>query len=97
MFPLPWIFRRPSPSGRNSSFCREVWCATLQKSVIPGIKAKIEGVGSDTMRWTSKYGSAAMVSFEGAATDGLNGKRAWRDSRHVRLCPTHTFSIILRR
>ena len=44
----------------------------LQKSVIPGIKAKIEGVGSDTMRWTSKYGSAAMVSFEGAATDGLN-------------------------
>ena len=32
------------------------------------------GAGSDTIRWTSKYASAAMVSFECAATDGLNEK-----------------------
>lgn len=43
-------------------------------SVLPGIKARIEGVGSYTLRWTSKYGSAAIVSFEGAITDGLNEK-----------------------
>lgn len=43
-----------------------------QKSVLPGIRARIEGVGSNTMRWTSRYGCAAMVSFEGTATDGLN-------------------------
>ena len=45
-----------------------------QASVLPGIKARIEGVGSDTMRWTSKFGCAAMVSFSGGATDGLNEK-----------------------
>ena len=45
-----------------------------RQSIIPGVKAKIEGVGSDTMRWTSKYGCAAVVSFDGGATDGLNEK-----------------------
>ncbi|HMK90025.1 MAG TPA: linear amide C-N hydrolase [Methylocystis sp.] len=45
-----------------------------QTSVLPGVKAKIEGVGPDTMRWTSKHGSAVIVSFEGGATDGLNEK-----------------------
>ncbi len=45
-----------------------------QQSVIPGVKAKIEGVGTDTMRWTSKFGCAAIVSFEGGSTDGLNEK-----------------------
>jgi penicillin V acylase-like amidase (Ntn superfamily) len=45
-----------------------------QVSLLPGIKAKIEGVGPDTMRWTAKYGSAAIVSFEGATTDGVNEK-----------------------
>ena len=45
-----------------------------QGSVLPGIKARIEGVGSDTLRWTSKFGSAAIVSFEGSTTDGLNEK-----------------------
>lgn len=45
---------------------------TSQASVLPGVKGKIEGVGPDTMRWTSKYGCAAIVSFEGAASDGLN-------------------------
>jgi penicillin V acylase-like amidase (Ntn superfamily) len=41
-------------------------------SALPGVKGKIEGVGTDALRWTSKYGSAAVVSFEVAATDGLN-------------------------
>ena len=45
-----------------------------QTSVLPGIHAAIEGVGSKTMRWTSRFGCAAMVSFEGTATDGLNEK-----------------------
>ena len=39
---------------------------------MPGILAKIEGVGPDTMQWVSKYGSVAVVSFEGTASDGLN-------------------------
>ncbi|MGQ0681856.1 linear amide C-N hydrolase [Bradyrhizobium sp.] len=45
-----------------------------QGSVLPGIHARIEGVPPNTMRWTSKFGCAAMVSFEGTATDGLNEK-----------------------
>ena len=53
----------PRGMGRNS-----------QTSVLPGVKAKIEGVGTDTMRWTSKFGCAAVVSFDGASTDGLNEK-----------------------
>ncbi|HUZ90367.1 MAG TPA: linear amide C-N hydrolase, partial [Methylocella sp.] len=59
----PKFFVFPRGMARNS-----------QMSVIPGIKAKIEGVGPDTMRWTSKFGCAAMVSFEGGTTDGLNEK-----------------------
>jgi penicillin V acylase-like amidase (Ntn superfamily) len=43
-------------------------------SVIPGVKGKVEGIGSDTTRWTSKYGCTAIVSFELGATDGLNEK-----------------------
>lgn len=53
----------PRGMGRNS-----------QTSVLPGVKAKIEGVGTDTMRWTSKFGCAAIVSFDGGSTDGLNEK-----------------------
>lgn len=45
-----------------------------QVSVLPGIRARIEGVGPNTMRWTSTFGCVAMVSFEGTATDGLNEK-----------------------
>jgi choloylglycine hydrolase len=43
-------------------------------SVLPGVKGKMEGVGADAMRWTSKYGCTAVVSFEIGATDGLNEK-----------------------
>jgi choloylglycine hydrolase len=43
-----------------------------QRSVLPGVKGRLEGVGTDTMRWTSKFGSVGIVSFEGGTTDGLN-------------------------
>ncbi len=45
-----------------------------KSSVLPGIKGKLDGVGSNTVRWTSRYGNAALVSFEGGAADGLNEK-----------------------
>lgn len=45
-----------------------------QRSQLPGIKARLEGIGPDTIRWTARYGSAGIVSFEGATTDGLNEK-----------------------
>lgn len=45
-----------------------------RSSVLPGIKGKLEGIGANAVRWTSRYGDAAMVSFEGGASDGLNEK-----------------------
>lgn len=43
-------------------------------SVIPGIAAKVEGIGDKVVRWTSRLGNAVMTGFDGAATDGLNEK-----------------------
>jgi choloylglycine hydrolase len=43
-----------------------------KSSVLPGIKAKLDGVGSKAVRWTARYGNAVMVGFDGGATDGLN-------------------------
>ena len=45
-----------------------------RSSVLPGITAKISGIGNSTVSWTSRYGNAAMVGFDGGATDGLNEK-----------------------
>ncbi len=45
-----------------------------KSSVLPGIKARLDGVGANTLGWTSLYGNAAMVGFDGGATDGLNEK-----------------------
>lgn len=45
-----------------------------RSSVLPGIEAKLEGIGSYAVSWTSRYGNAAMVGFDGGATDGLNEK-----------------------
>lgn len=59
----PKLFVFPRGLARNS-----------QGSVLPGVKGKFEGVGADTLSWTSKFGSAAVVSFEGAASDGVNEK-----------------------
>lgn len=59
----PKLFVFPRGLVRNS-----------QTSVIPGVKGRIEGIGPDTIRWTSKYGCVTMVSFDGCASDGLNEK-----------------------
>ena len=45
-----------------------------KSSVILGAKARLDGVGSNAVHWTSRYGHAAMVGFDGGATDGLNEK-----------------------
>jgi penicillin V acylase-like amidase (Ntn superfamily) len=45
-----------------------------RSSVLPGIEARFEGVGGRTLSWTSSYGNAAMVGFDGGASDGLNEK-----------------------
>ena len=45
-----------------------------RSSVLPGIKAKLEGIGGYAVSWTSRFGNAAMVGFDGGATDGLNEK-----------------------
>lgn len=43
-------------------------------SALPGITARVDGVGAKAVSWTSRYGNAAMVGFDGGATDGLNEK-----------------------
>ena len=45
-----------------------------KSSVVPGITARLDGVGPNALGWTSLYGNAAMVGFDGGATDGLNEK-----------------------
>jgi len=45
-----------------------------ESAVVPGVKARVEGTEGKPMRWMSKFGSATMVSFGGAASDGLNEK-----------------------
>jgi choloylglycine hydrolase len=59
----PKFFVFPRGMARNSD-----------RSAIPGVVGRIEGIGSNTVSWTSKFGCAAMVSFDGAASDGLNEK-----------------------
>jgi len=59
----PKLFVFPRGMVRNST-----------NSLVPGIRGRIEGIGSNTVYWTSRFGSAAMVGFDGAATDGLNEK-----------------------
>lgn len=59
----PKLFVFPRGMARSST-----------SSVVPGIRARIEGIGSNTVRWTNRFGSVVMVGFDGAATDGLNEK-----------------------
>jgi penicillin V acylase-like amidase (Ntn superfamily) len=42
------------------------------RSVLPGVRARIEGLGKKTLTWTSKYGSVAMVGFNAGVSDGMN-------------------------
>lgn len=44
------------------------------RSTVPGVRARVEGLAGKPLGWTSKFGSAAVVSFKGFATDGLNEK-----------------------
>jgi penicillin V acylase-like amidase (Ntn superfamily) len=42
------------------------------RSVLPGVNAKLVGVGEKRMKWKAKYGSVGMTSFDVAFTDGVN-------------------------
>gem|GEM_PF-2949623 len=50
-----------------SSFQGRAWTRNSQRSIIPGVKGKIEGVGPDTMRWAITFSvgwcRADSVSF----------------------------------
>ncbi|MGD0025844.1 MAG: linear amide C-N hydrolase, partial [Xanthobacteraceae bacterium] len=41
-------------------------------SVLPGVNAKVVGLGDNHLKWKAKYGSVAMVAFDMGLTDGLN-------------------------
>lgn len=59
----PLFFVLPRGATRNSV-----------NSMIPGIQAKfrLAEEAGDKLTWTAKYGSAAIVSFFGGTTDGMN-------------------------
>ncbi|MBI4673887.1 MAG: linear amide C-N hydrolase [Chloroflexi bacterium] len=42
------------------------------RSVLPGVKCKIKGLGKNPLRWTSKHGSVVMVGFDAGVSDGIN-------------------------
>lgn len=42
------------------------------RSVLPGVKGNIEGLGKNPLRWISKYGSVVMTGFDGGVSDGIN-------------------------
>lgn len=42
------------------------------RSILPGVQAKIEGLGQKALRWTSKHGSVVMTGFDAGVSDGMN-------------------------
>ncbi|MDD5169721.1 MAG: linear amide C-N hydrolase [Syntrophales bacterium] len=44
------------------------------RSVLPGVKGKVEGFNTKPLRWTSKYGSVVMVGYDAGVSDGINEK-----------------------
>lgn len=42
------------------------------RSVLPGVKGKIEGLGQNSLHWASKHGSVVMTAFDGGVSDGIN-------------------------
>jgi choloylglycine hydrolase len=42
------------------------------RSVLPGVTAKVVGLGDNHLKWKAKYGSVAMSAFDMGVTDGLN-------------------------
>jgi choloylglycine hydrolase len=45
---------------------------SCNRSILPGKKGKIEGLGPNPVQWTSKYGNVVMVGFDAGVSDGLN-------------------------
>jgi choloylglycine hydrolase len=44
------------------------------KSVLPGMSYKIDGVGANCLDWTSQFGSVVMTTADVGVSDGLNEK-----------------------
>jgi penicillin V acylase-like amidase (Ntn superfamily) len=42
------------------------------RSLLPGVTAKLVGLGDNHLKWKAKYGSVAMSAFDIGVTDGLN-------------------------
>lgn len=42
------------------------------RSILPGVKGNIEGLGKNRLRWTSKYASVVMTGFDAGVSDGMN-------------------------
>jgi penicillin V acylase-like amidase (Ntn superfamily) len=42
------------------------------RSVLPGVQGAIEGLGPNTLRWRSKYGSVVIVGYDAGTSDGVN-------------------------
>jgi choloylglycine hydrolase len=42
------------------------------RSVLPGVQAKVEGLGNNPLKWTSKHGSVVMTGFDAGVSDGMN-------------------------
>jgi choloylglycine hydrolase len=42
------------------------------RSVLPGVKGKIEGLGKNSLKWTSKHGNVVMTGFDAGVSDGIN-------------------------
>ncbi|OGV43732.1 MAG: hypothetical protein A2X46_08550 [Lentisphaerae bacterium GWF2_57_35] len=43
-----------------------------KRSVLPGVKGDVEGLGTNSLKWISKYGSVVMTGFDAGVSDGLN-------------------------
>ncbi len=42
------------------------------RSILPGVKGNIEGLGKNPLRWTSKFASVVMTGFDAGVSDGMN-------------------------
>ncbi len=42
------------------------------RSVLPGVRVKIAGLGKNPLRWISKYASVVMTGFDAGVSDGMN-------------------------
>ena len=42
------------------------------RSVLPGVQAKVEGLGKNPLKWISKHGTVVMTGFDAGVSDGIN-------------------------